>query len=935
MKKLNLFLLVAGFFVFSSCTERLEHNEEKSSGNVVINLSSVNAERGAIPDGYESVDISKVKEWKLTFSLVPPFNGFPAEEKIINSNTGCSVTIGVGQYDLLVEGSYKKTGDNGDFIYNLRGTCSGIVVEEGNTKNVTVLVGPKKTTEGKGSFSATMSFMQGKLFGYYEKFGLSSNGTTDTTEKSKRFKAELVSKKTGKTVYSTHSGEKLLVADAVSTDSADTGDSYVTVKSAQTESEPNKISSGYYYFRFYADFAPVKPNDTSAEITPDWKEVSIGDNLVEIGDGLSTPMLRTSLSFPDESTTYCYYASDKGSKDNNGISQSARGELYAVLDTIYNNPMVQNAEIDYSYTNNIRFDVSKIRSGKTVEIICNKKDPQAGDTPRFTLNKDSSVLFNMYAESITLFSTGGAKGVKIKEESRGSQFSLEDGVYLDLTSLTTAEELGSISLGFWLDDNNVDYYKNNPMMVSSVSLGTVQGEFAFYIDYSQFPSETYSYNQNNLFAYNMKEVPGTGMYNYFAEEPEFGGVVYYSNDSSTASYKIELENSNGVYIMTARSEALDDSEALASWCDDGKNGFYVFEIRDIKNVGQYNQKHLPDNPVYNVRHFEKIKKGTSFIFNQTTIDCNIKNIPVSMCTDGTNIYYVQSMADISRYGGKSFELYNWGHWAYRDNKVKYFSVENPSVQNELDFSNVFTDGNVTAVYYYKNELYVAGYKKDYIGSVSGNQEQSAQGIKFYNCTYSVYKLSDPKDVTTAKHVSDVFDSSGEKNRVPGILEPYKISDDDRIIAYSAITDMAIVDGNLYVLENSYYKITSSYGYGYGYGLRGSLRQVSLENGKVLKLLDENSNKEKVGLPYKIIAVLPKKLKISDNKKNDQSQNSTYDVDLSASNLSLEEKGSASGYYFDNYGAAGSSLTDSDTFANEGIYIEPSKNDKKNNAFTSN
>lgn len=920
MKKLNLFLLVAGFFVFSSCTERLEHNEEKSSGNVVINLSSVNAERGAVPGGYSSVNISKVEKWTLTFSLVPPFDKFPAEVRTINSKTG-SVTIGVGQYDLFVEGSYTEPGDNGGVTYNLSGTCSGIVVEEGNPKDVTVLVGPKKTTEGKGSFSATMSFMQGELYTYYnETIGLLESASTD--EKSKRFKAELVSKKTGEIVYSTHSdsGGNLLVAKA------DSKDSSVTVKSDPTESGQNKISSGYYYFHFYADFAPVKLNDPSAEITPVWKELFIGDNLVEIGDELSTfwPPLSysgsKSLSLPDDTATYSYYASDDGSKENNGISQNAPGELYAVLDTIYNNPMVQKAEINYYYTNNIRFDVSKIRSGKTVEIKCNKKGSQ-GDTPMFTLNKDSSVLFEMHAESITLTSTGGAKSVKIKEGSGGSQFSLEDGVYLDLTSLT-AEELGSLSLRFWIDDKNVDYYKNNPVMVSSVSLRKTQGTFAFYIDYSQFPFETYSYNKDNLFAYNMKEVPGTGMYNYFAEEPEFGGVVYYSNDSSIASYKIELENSNGVYNMTA----LDDSAALASWCDDGKNGFYVFEIRDIQNVGQYNQKHLPDNPVYNVRHFEKIKKGTSFIFNQTKIDCNIKYIPVSMCTDGTNIYYVQSKADISGYGGKSFELYNWGHWAYLGNKVKYFSIEDPSVQKELNFSNVFTDGKVTAVYYYKNELYVAGYKKDYIGSVSENQDQSPQEIKFYKCTYSVYKLSDPKDVTTAKFVSDVFDSSGEKERVAGILETGKITDKDRIKAYSAITDMAIVDGNLYVLENSYYRITTTY----GYGSRGSLRQVSLENGNVLKVLDENSNKEKVGLPYKIIAVLPKKLKISDNKKKDagQSQNSTYDVDLSASDLSLEEKGSASGYCFDNYGAAGSGLFDSETsaFATEGIYTVPSKND---------
>lgn len=922
MKKLNLFLLVAGFFVFSSCTERLEHNEEKSSGNVVINLSSVNAERGAVPYGYSSVDISQVTEWTLTFSPVSPFDKFSPEVKTIiktiKGKTG-SVNIGVGEYDLFVEGSYTEPRDTGDFIYKLSGSCSGIVVEEGNknTVPVSVLVGPKKTTEGKGSFSAEMSFEKVALSTYYKKIGISSN---DTTKISKRFKAELVSRKTGETVYSTHSVDNLLVAEAVS------GGSSVTVKPAQTESGPNKISSGYYYFRFYADFAPVNQNDLSAEITPVWKELFIGDNLVEIGDELLTPMSRTPLSFPDDVTRYCYYASEvDGSKENNGISLDAPGELYEVLDTIYNNPMVQNAEINYSYTNSIRFDVSKIGSGKTVEIICTKKDSQGGDTPSFTLNKDSSVLFTMHAESITLTSTGVAKGVKIKEGFISqSKFSLENGVYLDLTSLT-AEELSLLSLRFWIDDNNVDYYKNNPMIVSSVSLSKNKVIDNSGYDNIRFAGDGQDNDRPFNFIFSEKEIP-SGKFGYFAEAPS--EVVYYSNDSYNASYKIKLGN-NEV------SANIDKSAALASWCDDGKNGFYVFEISGIESVGDYNQKVLPANPVYNVRHFEKNKNGTSFGFNQTKIDCKIENIPVSMCTDGTDIYYVQSIAKISEHGGNAFELSKWGHWAYPDNKVKYFSLGDPLVQNELDFSKVFTDGKVTAVYYYNNELYVAGYKKDYIGSVSENQEQSAQGIKFYNCTYSVYKLSDPKDVTTAKLVSDVFDSSGEKARVPGILEPYKISDDDRIIAYSAITDMAIVDGNLYVLENSYYKIPPS---SYGYGLRGSLRQVSLESGNVLKVLDKNSNEGNVGLPYKIIAVLPKKLKISDNKKyNTNDQNSTYDVDLSASDLSLEEKEDAggSGYRFDDYRTAGSDITDFPIFAKEGIYTEPSKKDIENNAFTPN
>ena len=278
----------------------------------------MNAERGAVPTGYESVDSSKVTEWKLTFSPVSPYNDFPDEVRTIEKtiNGTYSVTIGVGKYDLFVEGSYTTgQGDNGT-TYILGGERSGIVVEEGKQETVSVLVGPTKTADGKGSFSATMSFGQVELADYYKKVGISSNDTAE--KKSKRFKAELVSRKTNEIVYSTHpvdNVDKLLVAKA------DSEDTSITVKSDQ-----NKILSGYYYFRFYADFAPVNPDVPSAEITPVWKELFIGDNLVEIGDGLLTPMTCESLSF--ENTTYRYYASEvDGSEKNNGISLDAPGAL--------------------------------------------------------------------------------------------------------------------------------------------------------------------------------------------------------------------------------------------------------------------------------------------------------------------------------------------------------------------------------------------------------------------------------------------------------------------------------------------------------------------------------------------------------------------------------------------------------------------------------
>lgn len=902
MKKLNLFLLVAGFFVFSSCTERLEHNEEKSSGNVVINLSSVNAERGAVPDGYSSFDISQVTEWKLTFSPVSPYNDFPDEVRTIEKtiNGTYSVTIGVGKYDLFVEGSYTEPGDNGGFPYNLSGTRSGIVIEEGKTETVSVLVGPKKTTNGKGSFSATMSFVQGELYNYYDKtIGLSPNALPD--EKSKRFKAELVSRKTGETVYSTHSVSNLLVAEA------DSKDSYVSVKSDPTE----KISSGYYYFRFYADFAPVKPNE------PFWKEVSIGDNLVEIGDGLLTSMSRTSLSFPDESTTYCYYASEvDGSEKNNGISRDAPGELYAVLDTIYNNPMVQNARVDYIYKDSIKFDVSKIGSGKTVEIRCTKKDSQEGgaDTPSFTLNKDSSVLFNMHAESITLTSTGDAKSVKIKEGSSSqSKFSLENGVYLDLTSLTAGESIKSVNL--YLDVDDIEYYKKNPVIVSGVSLSeinVINNSYEYY-DKIKFAGDEQANDKSFNFIFSEKKI-SSERFEYFADSPVVG--VMYSHEADDGSgyngYIFSLYNAT----FDSTPKQISDNISVSAWCSDENGNIYAaaFDVADKK----------PSTAPYFIK-YEKQVKGASFSFVQKTLgDYKVENLPASMCTDGKSIWYVNSAAKINpKDTSDSFSLFDAGSWISNDSKVYKVSIMNPAPQEPLDFSALFNNGKVTAVYYCDGALYVAGFKSELKAKYkwAGKTE-----YEIYNRTFSVYKFAEPDNITSAVSLSDVsaeytvYTDASE-------LERKKLENEDvRVRSYSSITDMAVVGGKVYVLENTYMTTQS-----------GDAHPTAIVTGTLRNITDKkiytgytiyNSEQEtpvNFVLPRKILAVVPKKLKLvlCDSGKE---QNCYYNVDLNdADNVSIVRENASSGYCFDSF-PTGSALIGKPIFDNNSVYIKQSSKD---------
>lgn len=872
MKKLNLFLLVAGFFVFSSCTERLEHNEEKSSGNVVINLSSVNAERGAVPTGYESVDSSQVTEWKLTFSPVSPYDDFPDEVRTIEKtiNGTYSVTIGVGKYDLFVEGSYTEPGDNGGFTYNLSGTRSGIVIEEGKTETVSVLVGPRKTTKGKGSFSAEMYFMQKELSTYYyDIIGLSPNDLTD--KKSKRFKAELVSKKTGEIVYSTHSDGNLLVAEA------DSKDSSVSVKSDPTE----KISSGYYYFRFYADFAPAKPNEPSAGITPVWKEVSIGDNLVEIGDELSTSMSRTSLSFP---ATYYYYASDKGSKDNNGILQSAPGELYAVLDTIYNNPMVQNAKINYTYSDKMEFDVSKVQRGKQVTISYNKDG--SGDSYNFTIDENGLTTSDPMYEELSLITTNdNVKSFNVKDLS--GKVCLNNGVYLDFVD-------NQQSPNIYFDVDDVEYYKKKPMVVSSVSFN----------EKLSFVSPDLSQDSSH-FTYDIveKENSADSSHKYYYAEEPVSPIVYYSNKysqgSSVVQYWIQYKENNTSYYNN-----FSFNNSLAAFCDDYNGGLYAFEF---ELEGDTNNN-VPSNPSgYELVHFvrKKTDKSTEFTLEKKNTTGYIKQqIPASMCTDGSRLYFVNTAATISGKGGQELSLSSWDHWAY-ENAIVYSVVAGNSGQSasevQLNFDSVFT--KVTAVYCQgiNKDLYIAGYKTNTNGSTKDS-------------TYCIYKLANPQNYTTncsitaekLTKVSELFTTSKDRS----FIDWSSNQATQNVYAFNAITDMAIIDDNLYVLKNSYYfanadttKITSSL--------------IRINNGQTWSTADNNGYQNHFMVARKFIAVLPKKKKllISENASS-----CYYTADFSKDDLDITMT-TGSGYVFDGYDITPTGFISGENFKSEADVIE--------------
>lgn len=885
MKKLNLFLLVAGFFVFSSCTERLENQDvQQKAGNVIIKINDSSSSARFISPA-QSFDISQVKKWTLTFTPITPVG--LKEKQFTLENGQNSVTLGVGTYSLCIEGSYEISNANGgSSIVKLSGTRTNITVTEGETTQVAVAVGLKKSAEGTGKFAIGFNFNSDNWNEYY----IDNSQTIDYTQ---GIKILLISKDDNKTVYSTENG-------------------YLEIKPVDEQSNThiikvsNKelIPAGYYYIEFYAYYS--KKENSDQDIKPGWRKVVLNtDNLVEIADDQETKGDFADLYFPNTVTEYVYYASKTGSTASNGLSPKNPGNLYTILENIYANKAVSIAKINYKYpdSDKMEFDVSKVQRGKQVTISYGKDN--SGDSYSFTIDENGLTTFAPMYEELSLITTNdNVKSFNVKDLS--GKVCLNNGVYLDFSSFE-----GNEQSNIYFDVDDVEYYKKNPMGISKtkldIKISFTPGDFSEYQEQMSPTVFTYEFSvKQNV----------EGLYELYAQEPS-PVHIYYGNSSSSTVYEIGIGS----------NQILDYASSIASWCDDGNGGIYIFKATTNYQDSCYS---LVTSPSYEIFHYKKIESGTgtSFILKKEKIAYSVNNVPVSMCTDGSSIYYVESVLDISTKGGDKLDLGSWGAWAHKDCKVKYFSINDPSVK-ELDFSEIFTNGKVTSVYYYNNELYVAGYKKEYIGSITDN---NAGKTEFFDSTYSVYKLSNPKDVSTAILVSDVFKNSTENSQVTRLLDNYDATK-DRIKSYNAITDMAIMDGKLYALENSYYYASAT-----SYIAKGSLRQISLKNGELLNTFDRSNNdssgKDSFKVPNKILAVLPKKLElvIADSAKDDNYNGASYRVDLSGNTANITEEFVGSGYYFDKYPKASGffNTVNTDAFNENAYYTSKASSEEFNN-----
>lgn len=862
MKKIALTLISAVLFAFTSCSGILENQDvQQKSGNVIIEIENTSSSARFISPA-QGFDISQVKDWSLTFTQITPVADKNYSFTLQNEQN--SVTLGVGTYSLCIEGSYKIPDDNGgSSTVKLSGTRTNITVTEGKTTQVVVAVGLKKSPGGTGELAVGFKFNSNNWGEYYTNYG----NIDDYTQ---GIKILLISKDDDKTVYSTENGYLKIQP-------VDEQNNSLTINVSNTE----PIPAGYYYIEFYADYSKNENSDQDTE--PVWRKVVLNsDNLVEIADDQETIGKFADLNFPNTVTEYVYYASKTGSAELNGLSEKNPGNLYTILENIYANKAVSTATINYTYPDSgkMEFDVSKVQSGKQVTINYQKYGP--GDSSSFTIDEKGLTTFYNMNEELSLITTNAdVKSFNVKEINSSIKVCLNNGVYLDFNSFE-----GNEQSNIYFDVDNVECYKNNPMVVSSVSFN----EKLFFV--SSDPSN---------FTYDIVENSADSSYKYYAEDSP---IVYYSNKysqgSSVVQYWIQYKE-NPLYGDNPPSYP-NNNFSLAAFCDDYNGGLYAFEFKLEGGTK------VPSNPSgYELVHFvrKKTNKSTEFTLEKIPTGYIKQQIPASMCTDGKRLYFVNTAATITGKGGKELSLSSWDHWAYENAIVYSVAAGNNGLsasEVQLNFDSVFT--KVTAVYCQgiNKDLYIAGYKTNQNGSTKDS-------------TYCIYKLANPQNYTTSvsitvedlTKVSELFTTSKD-NSFKGWCTGRQIT--QKVYAFNAITDMAIIDNNLYVLKNSYYFANAN-----NTNIASSLIRIN-NNGQIDKTWSTAGDNTFM-VARKFIAVLPKKKKllISENASS-----CYYTGDFSNDDLNIDST-TGSAYAFDGYDPNGGFMSETKFQSEAADFIE--------------
>lgn len=487
-KFIRLFASLCFTLFLVSCNQIVPEDEPKSGlkeGNVIISLKQNPAKTiSPVLDGFSYLDVN---EWTVRF--IETSGKYEDITESFREGT-LSVKIPVGKFDVILEGSIQQSENLTTSIpYSYYGKSSfEITGDETSPVSVSVVVSPKKTTEGKGSFNYTLNIAScpagAELTSKLVPYG--------TSEK----KDEIVLETTQET----------------------TNEFTIT---------GSDIPSGFYKLSI---LLTVAADSYSKDI------FSTFDNLVEILDNIETSGSKV-VTFVDE-VDKTYYVTCSESAKGNGVFESMPGYYDRIFET---NDTV--ATVNLKFVDDIlnqtcpQIDVSKLQN-KTYNLF-NK------DTLIYSISKDIETGINI-SENKENYKINLIDSVKLA--AGGNTVVNYDGgntLHLILgggVSVKAPEVSGVI---IYANEYN-DYYAitKNPLVISSsdltVTLNDGNGSENFTILKKESTEEVGCYNyyfvKLNDISVSLSDIPVFTIVDK-TDLLEISGKTYYAGDTVTLKAK--------------------------------------------------------------------------------------------------------------------------------------------------------------------------------------------------------------------------------------------------------------------------------------------------------------------------------------------------------------------------------------------------------------
>lgn len=876
-KFIRLFASLCFTLFLVSCNQIVPEDEPKSGlkeGNVIISLKQNPAKTiSPVLDGFSYLDVNV---WTVTFRETS--GKYKDITESFREGT-LSVKIPVGKFDVILEGSIQQSENLTTSIpYSYYGKSSfEITGDEKSPVPVSVVVSPKKTTEGKGSFNYTLNIAScpagAELTSKLVPYG--------TSEK----KDEIVLETTQET----------------------TNEFTIT---------GSDIPSGFYKLSI---LLTVAADSYSKDI------FSTFDNLVEILDNIETSGSKD-VTFVDE-VDKTYYVTCSESAKGNGVFESMPGYYDRIFETNDTVATVNLKFVDFvDFVDDIlnqpcpQIDVSKLQN-KTYNLF-NK------DTLIYSISKDIETGINISENNenykINLIDSGklaaGENTVVNYNGGNTLHLILGGGV-----SVKAPEVSGVI---IYANEYN-DYYAitKNPLVISSsdlrVMLNDGEGSENFTILKKASTEEGGGYNyyfakvNGTSVSLSSNDIPGFTIVDN-TDSLEVSGKTYYAGDTVTLKVNASASFADGttfIWYVNGKQQTTTTDELSLTFgkgdtasnnsvlCIASYNGEYRSVAVDIKAIEQVALLYST-YPSCNTKtaSFSIVSDKTTSISLDSVKIINDQNFVIdsyidsnqniyTLYTNNSKYYYTKSVFTGVGYdtSAKVYEIISspevqtFQEIKLGDDGIVYLLGQDGnnykiwSITN-TDTSDAGETASLTEKLYFGKEVFTNSTRTTFF--VDENSDiyyiketpTTDQATNTTTNKVELVKRVSGTETVTEDTVCTIFDFSISS----GAIISTSISNSDTMITLKdasaccpEFTDMRIINGKLYLLVR-HLSQTSGYSYSTGCVICVDLSssETTVSGWDTNKYDSDNDSYSHDNLtfygPDKIVAIKPKKLLIADD-----------------------------------------------------------------------